>query len=205
MDVSFPKGAGRNRQPKGGEDLKLTVLEPVLQNRAQGSLCCSHSANSTSSLLKTQEGWRTHRAELSPSHLLWKRSNRTAWNTWLRRFWRETSREEMPNYFLLYWRFRLLKLHHLSPGQEAVGSCCILLVPHFQSVSCLKPQNHNTNHPKIRNSDQQSSPAGLIPIKHELGLTSLTEPFSSTPSVRKHSYWFHENSTPVWMVLGNQK
>lgn len=68
MDVSFPKGAGRNRQPKGGEDLKLTVLEPVLQNRAQGSLCCSHSANSTSSLLKTQEGWRTQR-ELS-CHLL---------------------------------------------------------------------------------------------------------------------------------------
>lgn len=75
-------------------------------------------------------------------------------------------------------------MHHSRSGQEPGGSCCILFVPHFQSGSCLKPQNHSTSHLEIGNRNLQGSAAGLRAIKHYVGLTPPTELISSTFSTQ---------------------
>lgn len=79
---------------------------------------------------------------------------------------------------------RPLKLHRSSSGQEPEGSCCILFVPHSQSGSCLKPQNHTTSHLETGNRNRQGSAAGLRAIKHYVGLTPPTELISSTFSTQ---------------------
>lgn len=96
-------------------------------------------------------------------------------------------------FMLLHCRSGLLKLHPMSPGQEAVDSSCILFVPYSQSGSCLRPQNHNTSLLEICNSDQQGNAACLRPLKHEVGWMPPTELISSTFSTQNLPTDFSRN------------